>query len=131
MLKLYTDAATKGNPGLGGAGILIVSQTDQIQLHYPLPEMSNHEAEFHAAILGFDYLLAHGPLPDMLSYYTDSRLVIDALDKRYAKHYPALVSDLLARVDQFPLVIWQWASDKNNHGAHSLAQQGLRQAQAQ
>jgi len=130
MLKLYTDAATKGNPGLSGAGVLIVSQGQQIQAHYPLGRMSNHEAEFEAAILGFEYLIQHEFTSDLVSYTSDSKLVIDALDKRYAKHYPDLISRLLTLVDQIPATIWQWQPDANHHGAHSLAQQGLAAALA-
>ncbi|KRM72655.1 ribonuclease HI family protein [Lacticaseibacillus brantae] len=130
MLKLYTDAATKGNPGFSGAGVLIVNQGQQIQQHYPLGVMSNHEAEFEAAILGFSYLIDKQLTTDLVSYTSDSKLVIDALDKRYAKHYPDLIQRLLAVVDQVPNVIWQWQADANHHGAHSLAQQGLAESLA-
>ena len=50
MIKLNTDAATLGNPGPAGAGILIVANGQQDQSHLHLPNMSNHEAEFAAAI---------------------------------------------------------------------------------
>ncbi|WP_082383758.1 ribonuclease HI [Lacticaseibacillus thailandensis] len=52
MLKLYTDAATKGNPGPSGAGILIVGHGDTVELSTPLAVMTNHQAEFQAAALG-------------------------------------------------------------------------------
>ena len=131
MLKLYTDAATKGNTGIGGVGVLIVNDHDQVQLHLPLPAMTNHEAEFHAALAGFDYLLAHQLNTGLVSYATDSKLVLDALDKRYAKHYPALLAALLERTDRFPNLITQWVPDRVNQGAHQLAQLGLREAEQQ
>ena len=41
MLKLYTDGATKGNPGPAGIGILVSGLPQQIQHHAALPAMSN------------------------------------------------------------------------------------------
>lgn len=107
---------------------MIVTPSGQYQLHYPLPEMSNHEAEFAAALAGFQ-AVRRLQLTGMLSYYSDSKLVIDALDKRYAKHYDAALAPLLAEIDQFPTVLWQWVPERRNHGAHQLAQQGLRDAE--
>ncbi|WP_203623304.1 MULTISPECIES: reverse transcriptase-like protein [unclassified Lacticaseibacillus] len=129
MNKLYTDAATKGNIGLGGIGILIIAEGQQDQTHLPLPEMSNHEAEFEAAIAGFRRLLALG-LTGPVTFYSDSKLVIEALDKHYAKHYGDYVTELTALTKQFSWVLWQWVPDHANRGAHMLAQQGLHEAEA-
>ena len=128
MIRLYTDAATKGNHGIGGIGILVVAPGVHDQTHAPLPEMSNHEAEFAAAKAGFERLLAL-KLSGMVSYRSDSRLVIDALNKGYAKHYATELTELLAVVDRFDPVICQWIPERQNHGAHALAQQGLHQAE--
>ncbi|KRN25468.1 reverse transcriptase-like protein [Lacticaseibacillus camelliae] len=129
MNKLYTDAATKGNIGLGGIGILIIAEGHQDQTHLPLAEMSNHQAEFEAAIAGFKRLLALG-LTGPVTFYSDSKLVIEALDKSYAKHYGDYVTELVTLTKQFPLVLWQWLPDHKNRGAHMLAQQGLHEAEA-
>ncbi|MFD1428746.1 ribonuclease HI family protein [Lacticaseibacillus mingshuiensis] len=125
MIKLYTDAATKGNPGPSGIGILIITDGDQLQKHRALPEMSNHQAEFEAAIAGFSALTAAG-LSGLVSYYSDSKIVIDAINKAYAKHYGAEIARLLDAMAPFT-VFAQWVPDKEN-SAHGLAQQGLREA---
>ena len=127
MIRLYTDAATKGNYGIGGIGILIVASGVHDQTHLPLPAMSNHEAEFAAAQAGFERLLTLG-LSGIVSYNSDSKLVIDALNKGYTKHYPHQLASLMAVVDRFDAVICQWIPERQNHGAHALAQQGLRTA---
>ncbi|WP_225350300.1 RNase H family protein [Lacticaseibacillus pantheris] len=57
MLKLYTDAATKGNPGPSGAGILIVGHGEPVEQSVALPVMSNHQAEFRAAALGLEAVI--------------------------------------------------------------------------
>ena len=130
MIRLYTDAATKGNPGIGGIGILIVAPGIHDQTHAPLPAMSNHDAEFAAALAGFKRLQALG-LQGMVSYASDSRLVIDALNKGYSKHYAPALAALMAVVDQFDPVLCQWIPERQNHGAHALAQQGLHEAERQ
>lgn len=127
MIKLFTDAATLGNPGPAGAGILIVANGQQDQTHLTLAPMSNHEAEFVAAIAGFKRLQALG-LQGLVSFASDSKLVIQSLDKRYAKHYQSQVDELLALIATFDQVIWQWVPERDNRGAHMLAQQGLHAA---
>lgn len=54
MIKLYTDAATLGNPGPSAAGILIVTAKQQYQFSIPLPPVDNHVAEFMAVQLGLE-----------------------------------------------------------------------------
>lgn len=129
MIKLYTDAATKGDHGIGGVGILILAGGVQDQTHLALAAMSNHEAEFAAALAGFKRVHELG-LDGLVSYYADSKLVIDSLDKHYAKHYQPQVDALFQEIAQFSQVLWQWIPERNNHGAHQLAQQGLRLAEA-
>lgn len=124
MIKLYTDGATKGNFGESGLGIMITATGVHDQTHAPLPAMTNHEAEFEAAIAGFNRVKALH-LTGPVAFYSDSKLVVDALNKRYAKHYPDYVTKLLAASDVFPVVTVQWVPEKQNHGAHALAQQGL------
>ena len=131
MLKLYTDGATKGNPGPAGIGILVSGLPQQIQHHAALPAMSNHEAEFAAAIAGCKLLIESGLTTGTVAYYSDSKLVIQAIEKRYAKHYSALTAELLSLIDEFPLVLPNWIPDRQNRGAHHLAQQGLHQAETE
>ena len=42
MIKIYTDAATKGNPGPTGLGILIIDQHHQQQLSQTIDQATNH-----------------------------------------------------------------------------------------
>ncbi len=50
MLRIYVDAATKGNPGESGGGIVYLTDQSRQQLHVPLGIVSNHEAEFKVLI---------------------------------------------------------------------------------
>ncbi|MEY8441494.1 ribonuclease HI family protein [Lactobacillaceae bacterium 24-114] len=127
MIKLYTDAATKGNPGPTGLGILIVDQHQQKQLSQALPLATNHEGEFAAAIAGFTYLMKHYPHNETVLFYTDSRLLSDAIGKNYSKNFAEQLSELNQLIDQFTTVVTQWITERENHGAHNLANQALQQ----
>lgn len=127
MLKIYTDAATKGNPGPTGLGILIIDQHQQQQLTASLEQATNHEGEFAAAIAGFQYLVEHYDHSETVLFYTDSRLLSDAVGKNYTKHYQPQLTKLSQLMDQFPTVVTQWVSERENHGAHNLANQALQQ----
>ncbi|WP_283583768.1 ribonuclease HI family protein [Limosilactobacillus difficilis] len=125
MIKMYTDAATKGNPGPTGLGILILHSGQQLQLTGHLTRASNHEGEFAAAQQGFTYLVQHGLNSEPILFYTDSRLLSDAIGKTYSKHYQAQLQALLSVMNQTGTVVTQWIPEKKNHGAHHLANQAL------
>lgn len=127
MLKIYTDAATKGNPGPTGLGILIINQHQQQQLSQTLESATNHEGEFAAAIAGFQYLVDHYDYQETVLFYTDSRLLSDAIGKNYTKHYQSQLKQLNQLLSQFTTVVTQWISERENHGAHDLANQALQQ----
>lgn len=127
MIKIYTDAATKNNPGPTGLGVLILVNHQQIQLTDHVPSASNHTGEFLAAQLGFRYLVNHFAADEVVLFYTDSRLLSDAVGKNHAKHYAELLNQLLALMNHFTTVITQWVPEAENHGAHHLANQALHQ----
>ena len=127
MLKIYTDAATKGNPGPTGLGILIINQHQQQQLSQTLESATNHEGDFAAAIAGFQYLVDHYDYQETVLFYTDSRLLSDAIGKNYTKHYQSQLKQLNQLLSQFTTVVTQWISERENHGAHHLANQALQQ----
>ena len=89
MIKIFTDAATKGNPGPTGLGIIIITNHKQIQLAVPVDKekMDNHHGEFAAAHFGFKYLIDHFNNNETILFYTDSRILSDAIGKNYTKHY--------------------------------------------
>lgn len=126
MIKLYTDAATKGNPGPTGLGALVIADHQQFQLTTTLTQADNHQGEFAGAAFGFDYLIRHFPDERTVLFYTDSRLLSDAIGKNYTKHYQAELDQLNQLMSHFPTVVTQWIPDRQNSGAHHLANQALQ-----
>lgn len=126
MLKIYTDAATKGNPGPTGLGVLIIANHHQYQLTATLENADNHHGEFAAAQFGFQYLLDHFGSQQTVLFYTDSRVLSDAIGKNYTKHYQSELANLNQLLANFPTVVTQWIPDQQNHGAHHLANQALK-----
>ncbi|MHA8111111.1 ribonuclease HI family protein [Lactobacillaceae bacterium Melli_B4] len=130
MYKLYTDAATshRANDKSAG-GVLIISQGQQYQFKAPLTARDNHTAEFQICIIGFKELLKIIPHDELkntiVSFYTDSKIVADSLNKQYAKHYQPLVDEITHLEADFQLVMNQWVPESQNMGAHELAQQAL------
>src|SRR5690625_94700 len=82
MIEIYTDGASRGNPGKSGAGIYIKDKDKTMKYVAPLSEMTNHEAEFHAVITALNICkckFAH----NILSIRTDAKVVVDAMEKNY------------------------------------------------
>ena len=126
MIKMYTDAASKGNPGPTGLGVLILANHQQVQLTSTVDRCDNHQGEFAAAEFGFRYLADHFPDAQTILFYTDSRLLSDAIGKNYTKHYQTELARIDALINRFPTVVTQWIADSQNQGAHHLANQALR-----
>ncbi|MFB1080874.1 reverse transcriptase-like protein [Jeotgalibacillus sp. JSM ZJ347] len=125
MIELYIDGASAGNPGLSGAGIFVKNGHNSLQYSIPLDEMTNHEAEYEAFIIGLEKCL---PYKDqIISCKTDSQAVYAAVEKRFIKnrkyaHYLPKMTQLL---DQFDLFFIKWIPGKENAVADKLAREAI------
>lgn len=128
MIKIYTDAAF--NPQTKEAGIAINIQRDGQQSTYKLYAASvsdNHLAEFIALDEALKILEAEGLLAETLFFYSDSRIVVQSVEKAYVKdaRYQSLLVSILERYNQVELAFIQWVPEKENRGADTLAKQAL------
>ena len=131
MIRLYTDAAVKGNPGPAGVGVLFLTDNGQNQLTFPLKDTwNNHHAEFQAVVLGLQTLIDNGLTEEMVFFHTDSHIVAQSIDKEYVKDKNAkpYLEQILKLIDQFPIVTTTWIPQAKNKGADNLARQALQQA---
>ena len=82
-LILYTDGASRGNPGEGGAGVVLTDLEDNIVLEEKLylGKCTNNQAEYRALILGLEE--AKVLKPSKLVIRADSELLVRQLQGLY------------------------------------------------
>ena len=79
-VTLYTDGACSGNPGPGGWGAILEFNGYEKELSGGEPCTTNNRMELTAVIRGLQALKE----PCIVELYSDSKYVIDALEKGWA-----------------------------------------------
>ena len=80
-VTLYTDGACSGNPGPGGWGAILEFQGTRKELSGGENHTTNNRMELTAVIRGLQALKE----PCIVELYSDSKYVIDALEKGWAE----------------------------------------------
>ena len=82
-LILYTDGASRGNPGEGGAGVVLTDLEDNIVAEEKLylGQCTNNQAEYRALILGLEE--ATFMKPSELIIRADSELLVRQIQGLY------------------------------------------------
>ncbi|SDQ17677.1 ribonuclease HI family protein [Virgibacillus salinus] len=126
MINVYTDGASNGNPGISGAGVYIKANGKIYEYSFPLGEMSNHEAEFHAVLKALEICLENFP-DEILSFRSDSKLVVDTIEKDFTKNqtFLPLLEKIRDNSSSFPYFFIKWIPDKNNY-ADKLARKAIQ-----
>lgn len=129
-LRVYTDGASRGNPGPAGLGVVI--EDDQgvrlRGLHRWLGVTTNNEAEYHALIEGLKAVADWKP--ERLELYLDSKLVVEQVSGRYKIKKPELqvlcrhAVDLMGKFDE---VVVKHVEREKNQGADALANMAIDQ----
>ena len=105
IVNLYTDGACSGNPGPGGWGLILEYQGHEKEMSGGEANTTNNRMELTAVIRGLEQLKE----PCIVELYSDSKYVIDALQKGWAEGWkkrgwiksdkkPALNPDLWQRL---------------------------------
>ncbi len=129
LVTIYTDGACSGNPGPGGWGAILEYNGAEKELSGGEAETTNNRMELTAVIAALQALKE----PCTVELYSDSKYVIDALQKRWvyawqknswrkADKKPALNADLweqLLSLVQRHEVRYHWVkghaeNEKNN-----------------
>ena len=79
-VTLYTDGACSGNPGPGGWGAILAYEGTEKELSGGEKSITNNRMELTAVIEGLSALTE----PCIVELYSDSKYVIDALQKGWA-----------------------------------------------
>ncbi len=135
QVTVYTDGACSGNPGPGGYGVLMKSGKHTKEMSQGYRRTTNNRMELLAVIVALKTLTR----PCEVTLYSDSRYVVDAIEKNWAKSWkargwkkadkqPALNADLWAEaLDQLAKhkvkLVWVkgHASNEGNNRCDEIA----------
>jgi len=78
MIELFTDGASRGNPGPGGYGVVLKSVSHRKELSGGYLLTTNNRMELLAVIVGLEALKKNG---SVITVYSDSSYVCDAVNK--------------------------------------------------
>ena len=77
MIKIFTDGACSGNPGIGGWGVVIlINDNDPVFLKGGEIQTTNNRMELTAAIKALKYLKE----PQFITLITDSKYVKEGIE---------------------------------------------------
>ncbi len=80
MIEIFTDGASSGNPGPGGYGVILRAGKHYKELSAGYRKTTNNRMELLAVIKGLEALKN---LNQSVTIYSDSKYVIDAIEKRW------------------------------------------------
>jgi ribonuclease HI len=77
---IYTDGAARGNPGPGGYGVVLIAGKHRKELSGGFRHTTNNRMELLAVIVGLEALKNEN---SNVTVYSDSKYVVDAVEKRW------------------------------------------------
>lgn len=138
VVEIWTDGACKGNPGVGGWGVLLRRGDAEKELFGGALQTTNNRMEMTAVIEALQALKR----PCRVTIHTDSTYVQKGMTEwlagwkargwRKADRQPVLNADLWQRLDELVTghqVDWRWVrghdGDPGNERADELANRGV------
>lgn len=129
MINVYIDGSSKGNPGPGGAGIVIYQDNAIFSMHgIGLGHVTNNQAEFLALKHALTQLKEQSLADSPINILSDSTLVVGVFSQNWkAKANLDLVVEIKGMLKEFPGVTFAHIRGHNgiqgNELADSLAQE--------
>jgi len=77
-ITIYTDGSSRGNPGPGGYGIVLISGEHRKEVSCGFRLTTNNRMELLAVLAALEMIK---PGDHDITVYTDSRYVVDAVEK--------------------------------------------------
>ena len=132
---LFTDGGSRGNPGVAGAGAVVVDEAGKVlrEASKPLGKMTNNEAEYQAVILGLETLkkvFGKDKLANLeVEIKLDSELVCRQLSGIYQtkeEHlWPLFMKIWNLRVVEFPHLSFRHIPREENKLADKMANEAM------
>lgn len=125
---LYTDGASRGNPGPAAIGIVLVNPSGKIVEEFgePIGTTTNNEAEYRALLRGLERALHHAT---EIEIRTDSELMARQLKGTYkvrAEHLKPLHEQAQRALKKFKRVTIAIIPRELNRRADALANDALK-----
>lgn len=139
IIKIFTDGACKGNPGIGGWGALIIENSLETEIFGGSLNTTNNQMELKATIKALEFFSEQKEI----ELYTDSKYVKDGItdwinkwkingwvnaSKKQVKN--ASLWKELDKLVSVHKVEWFWVKGHSNHRendiADELANRGIR-----
>ena len=135
---IYTDGACRGNPGIGGWGVLMSYQEEVKELYGGEVDTTNNKMELRAVIEGLNNLKE----PCSVKVFTDSKYVMDGINSwihnwkknnwKTANKKDVKNKDLWIQLDNLVSkhkIVWEWvkghSGNPGNEKADELANRGI------
>lgn len=79
-VTIYTDGASRGNPGPGGYGVILMAGAHRKELSQGYKITTNNRMELMSVIVALEALKNNGT---HVTIYSDSKYVVDAVEKKW------------------------------------------------
>lgn len=80
MIKIYTDGASRGNPGPGGFGVVMIAGTHRKEISEGFKLTTNNRMELMSVIVALESLKKEGT---EATVYSDSKYVVDSVELKW------------------------------------------------
>ena len=125
MIEIYIDGSSQGNPGPGGAGIVLTDASTQKilgTLAIPLGYVTNNQAEFLALKHALLELQRRGLSEHLNKILTDSQLVVGIFSQSWrARANLELVMEIRDLIKEFPQLTFAYVRGHNGNQGNELA----------
>lgn len=127
-MKIYTDGASRGNPGHAGIGAIIYDENNEIiaEISRYLGETTNNVAEYTAMVTALEQAKALGATE--VAVFTDSELLVKQVQGEYKVRNQGLIPLYLqvkALIREFTRFSLTHVPREQNREADKLANQGI------
>ncbi|MCB4792582.1 MAG: ribonuclease HI family protein [Elusimicrobia bacterium] len=132
-INIYTDGASRGNPGPGGIGVLLCDENNNVleESKEFIGEATNNIAEYKALLRGLE--LAKKYIPCSLEMHLDSELVCKQMlglyrvrDENLSRYF----ENAQGILKEFEKVDFKYIPREQNKSADRLANQAINLATA-
>ena len=128
ILQLYSDGASRGNPGQAGVGIAILDGqgNELVGTGKYLGQCTNNEAEYRALLLGLDKCSMFGS--GRLKVHLDSELIVKQIHGDYKVKHPnlkPLFQQVMQKLSRFASFSVTHVRREKNQRADELANRAI------